>query len=139
MKTKLFLASILLALMAAIMGLQLSQVESVAASTISGGGPITSPISYFFISGKVRYAFQNGLIKPAANVLITATNTQTSSKSATLTNTYGDYKILVPAGVYSVKARDNKQSVFRPSEILVNVLNGNASNINFGAIIRLPY
>lgn len=111
------------------------QLKTVQASTTS---PITSPISYFIISGTVKYFYMNSISKPAANVSILATNTQNSSSSASLTNSVGNYSIKVPAGSYIVKASDAKQTVFRPSTILVNVLNANASGINFFGVIKTP-
>lgn len=130
MKLKLFLASILVSLLAFVM---LSQASLVTAETLTNSsitGPITTPISYFTISGRVSYKFFR-IVKPAENVTVEATSTQTSDKFSAQTNKKGQYTITVPAGQYNVRAFDFLGTIFDPALRLVDVTTSSITGINF--------
>lgn len=114
--------------------LTIGQIQKVQAFSNPGysiiTNPLTSPISYFTISGKVGYRFF-GIFSPAENVTVKAVNTYTKTVYKVLTNKRGKYSILVKAGIYNVSAKDATGTIFYPTKIKVNVTTSNATNINF--------
>lgn len=119
----------------------LAQVNSVKAITIPSGSPITSPISFFAITGKVTYKnlklFISALnrITPGANVTITATNFfDPSQVFSTTTDINGNYILPVPNALYKVTASDNANTFFSPPLHVVKIKNQN-KNASFQGLI----
>lgn len=134
MNIRWLLASFLLTLMGGLILAQINYVN-VQASANPITYPITTPISYFTLSGRVGYIVWPRIV-PAKNVKIQAVNTQTNQNTTTLTNSQGRYNIQVVPGQYRITASDSRGSRFNPSEYLIDVISANLNNLNFIAKLR---
>lgn len=131
---RLILITVLALLMTAT-ALQIGVVKTTA-QTVS---PLTSPITYYAISGRVGYKLflQNGgQILPAKGALVIARNIQSNEKKIATTSATGSYSILVTPGTYSVRASDYKSTQFKPTEYILNIVSSDATKIAFLGIIR---
>lgn len=121
---------------------RLVNAQPVNQNLVSGPitAPITSPISYFsyIFGGKINYRYLTfrfipfwpylrpvfGL-RPAANVNVSALNTQTRIGTFAITDTNGLYSIAVSetnsSAQYNVKASDNLGTYFFPRQRIINV------------------
>ena len=103
------------------------------ASVSSAATPVTSPVTYFGLSGKVTFKFFNKLqtvVTPAANVTISIKG---QGSAVTLkTDAKGEFMEKVVPGTYTVKVINTKY-VFSPSSQVVTVSTQSAQNINFQA------
>lgn len=131
MKTRLILTIIGLALT---VGLTLSQVKAVSAVHLESN-PLTAPVTYFLIKGKVNYLWRGWLI-PARGVKVEAVNTRTNAAWTAGTDAGGSYIIGVEPGEYKVKASDNRNTLFAPAVRIVKVVNSDISNISFFGYLR---
>ncbi len=105
-----------------------TQATKAIAATPNGG--VTSPITYFMLSGQVTYKYLT-YVFVAKNVTVTATNYQTNAKTATVTDANGNYSISVTQGQYTVKPHDSRGTVFTPASRFVSVINNSISGLNF--------
>lgn len=145
MKKKLFIALGLGLIWGALMlgQMRLVNAQSVNQNLVSGPitAPITSPISYFayVLGGKINYQYLTFRfipfwpylkpvfsLRPAANVNVSALNTQTRVGTFATTDTDGLYSIAVSetsssSAQYNVKASDNLGTYFFPRQRTINV------------------
>lgn len=129
MKSKLIFASILVSLF---IGLMASQVKVVNAE--SSSSPLTTPISYFEISGKVTYRLGN-IVKPAVGAFVKII-TQNGSFFITPVNSDGSYSSLMVAGEYKLKAVDQRsRTTFYPDSRIVDLREASASGVNFQGLV----
>ena len=123
---------IVLAVFVVLGGLTLSQAVMVNAANFGGGpGPITSPITYFQLSGRVAYTV-DGWYKPAVGATVAALNLSNNVLTTTKTNSYGAYTLTLQAGTYKVKAFDSQGSQFTPKNRIIE-LSQDIKNVFFTA------
>lgn len=127
MKSKIILASVMALVLVAVLSAQIGVVK--AQTVVSSA--ITSPITYFTLSGNVTYKLSKFLIIPANGVTITAKNSQTNQETSAKSDRLGRYSLKVAAGAYIVSAKDSKNTIFSPANKIVQVINSSISGINF--------
>ncbi|MBI3486518.1 hypothetical protein HY025_06325 [Candidatus Daviesbacteria bacterium] len=128
MKSKLIFASILVSLF---IGLMVSQVKVVNAE--SSNSPLTTPISYFEISGKVTYRLGN-IVRPAVGAFIKVIGN--TGIFIIPVNSDGSYSTYLTAGEYKVQAQDHRsQTTFYPTTRIVDLREASASGVNFQGLV----
>lgn len=134
MKAKLLLSLILVLLG----GIAVSQqIKTVVAQQTenTNTAAITSPISYFTVSGQVTYkAF--GKIIPAGNIWVRVNKIDTGNWYYVNTNSQGYYSALVSNGTFLISAIDSLGTQFKPSSRFVTVSDGDVNNISFQGRIQ---
>ena len=95
--------------------------------------PITSPITFFSLMGKVTYrnVFRTHTVTPAAGVKITAEKLGTSTKAMGTTNPDGTYGMSLTPGTYLIEASDTKRTFFTPAIQIVRISAGKSATRNF--------
>lgn len=121
---------VLIAVLISVFGLASFTQATKAIAVTSDGGGVTSPITYFMLSGQVTYKYLT-YVFAAKNVTVVATNYQTGVKTSTLTDASGNYFIKVTQGQYVVKPHDARATVFSPAYRFVNVIDNSISGLNF--------
>ncbi len=119
--------------------LQLSSAKALALPITS---PVTTPVSFFNLTGHVIY-HQLGILMnsaqrrfPAANVMITVSNFFGGSQvAATTTDSNGDYHVNLPAGWYRVSASDGTSAHFVPPFRIVNVKTNSQKHADFQGLL----
>lgn len=124
---------------AAILG---TQVVSTANAETENGQPLTSPITYFTISGNVTYQFFKFLWfgkkdAPAAGVTVTAVDKFHHVKYQTQTDNSGNYTITTQVGgQFFVSPSDGKTNNYVPP---INVVEANhpgqKTNVDFKGLV----
>ncbi|KKR80261.1 MAG: hypothetical protein UU73_C0004G0076 [Candidatus Daviesbacteria bacterium GW2011_GWA1_41_61] len=129
MKIKLILSLFLLLLGGIVLSQQIKTVVAQQTENTNTSA-ITSPISYFAVSGQVTYkAF--GKIIPAGNVWVRINRIESGSWYYVSTNSQGYYSALVRSGNYVISAIDSLGTQFKPSSRFVTVSDSNIDNISF--------
>lgn len=135
MKLRILLASVIVAIFILLISLQMNVVNAANYQQSPLTGPVTTPVTYFSISGKVNYIF-NGIFSNAANVIISAVNKKTKENFVTLTNTNGEYSLMVKPGLYTVRPSDQLRTHFKPGSKVVDAKTSDAIGINFIGALR---
>lgn len=140
MRRKLITAISLLTAFSIIFGAQLA---TSAAADYKNGKPLTSPVTFYKISGDVSYKFLKFFHKnssrfvPAEGVTIEARNIFTNDVYITTTNKDGEYSLsLQEKGMYLVEPSDGKADFFSPTLRQVQVhKQGSKNNVDFTGVI----
>ncbi len=110
------------------LGTVFSQAQRVQAISCSGSScPLTSPISFFQISGRIFRRVDHNKIKAVKKVTVSA------GPYSTQTDQYGNYSLNVAPGVYDVTPQ-KKNLHFVPSSQNVDASSGSVSGVNFEAV-----
>lgn len=120
-----------------------AQIATSASADTKNGSPLTSPVTFFKISGDVTYKFfkffsNNGQrFAPAEDVTIEARNIFTNTVYETTTDDEGNYEISVEEkGVYLVSPTDAETDVFAPAIKAVHAnKTGARNNVNFTGLM----
>lgn len=97
--------------------------------------PVTAPITYFKLSGKIVYNLFGKFI-PAQNVRVTAVNTQDKSITDARTDINGLYNLSLRQAEYIISAHDLfRKTIFAPSYYKFFVTS-DLSSINFVGILN---
>lgn len=103
--------------------------------------PITSPISYFLVSGRAGYLF-NGLFYPTRDVNVKAQDTATNQVVSTKTDNQGRYRLSLQRGIYKIVAFERVNGeirFFKPFDKIVRV-NQDKTGIRFYIeVYSFPY
>lgn len=133
MKTRRLLTLLLTAIIGFLM---VAQINVIKANTVNlTSNPITAPVTFFIISGKVTYFKLFGPSQPAPDVKVEATNISTNNKTSQSTDSSGRYTLAVEKGRYLVRVRDNKRTIFLPSLRFLNV-DRSFFDIDFRGLLR---
>lgn len=119
------------------------QLASTAQADYKNGKPLTSPVTFFKISGDVTYKFfkffsNNGQrFVPADDVTVTAKNVVTGDTYVTETNAQGEYSFsIAEKGVYLVTPSEGDTNVFAPAVKAVQVnKTGSKNNVDFTGLM----
>jgi hypothetical protein len=120
-----------------------AQLATSAAADTKNGSPLTSPVTFFRISGDVTYKMfkffsNNGQrFVPAEGVTVEARNIFTNDVYTTTTDKNGDYTFsLEEKGMYLVSPSDDEADVFAPSirPVPANKA-GVKNNVNFHGMV----
>lgn len=120
-----------------------AQLATSAAADHKNGQPLTSPVTFYRISGDVSYKFfkffsNNGQrFVPAEGVTVEARNVFTNDVYTTTTDEDGDYSFsLEEKGMYLVSPIDEEADFFAPALRHVNVNKpGTKNNVDFNGIV----
>jgi hypothetical protein len=120
-----------------------TQVATSASANTKNGSPLTSPVTFFKISGNVTYKFfkffsNNGQrFAPATGVTVTAENVFNKNKYQTTTDLNGNYTLPVEEkGVYLVGPSGGNTNVYTPALQVVHANKaGVKSNVNFHGLM----
>ncbi len=120
-----------------------TQVASTASANHENGSPITSPVTFFKVSGNVTYKFfklftNNGQrFAPAPGVTMTAENVFTKEKVQTTTDTNGNYTLnLYEKGVYLVgPSGGNTNTYVSPLQVIHANKSGMKNNVTFHGLM----
>ncbi len=120
-----------------------AQIASTVSAQTKDGHPITSPITFFKISGNVTYKvfrnFAHGFERfmPAANVKITAEDVFTHTKYETTTDVNGNYTISTDGkGFFLVTPSGGDTSTYIPAMRVVPANNaGSKNNVSFHGFV----
>lgn len=120
-----------------------AQLATTASAETKNGNPLTSPVTFFKISGTVTYKFfkffsNNGQrFTPADDVTVEARNIFTNNVYATTTDSNGKYTLTVDEkGVYLVSPTGGDTDVYTPALKAVHATKpGAANNVNFTGLI----
>lgn len=138
MRQKIITALSLVIVFAVIFSAQLSHT---AYATTKNGNPVTSPVTFFQISGKVTYKFfklfGGGSNQNAAGVEVEAKNVFTNDVYETTTDANGNYVIPVQEkGVFLVGPTEGNTDVWVPALKPVHANNpGSKTGVNFQGFI----
>ena len=120
----------------------LFQLPEVKAQTSPITGPITTPISFFNLTGDVTYKKLGRLfsgiqrVVPGEDVLVKVSNFFNPGQSfETMTDDEGNYKFNLPAGLYKVEVEDGDHTFFVPPLKVVKVQEEKAKKANFQGLI----
>lgn len=112
--------------------LQLQQATAYGQSPTPISGPITRPITYFKIVGRVTVRWSNP-IQPLAGIKVVATNISTQARTVAYTDTNGYYGLPVVNGTYFVRIRRQLGYRFIPWRREVTVTGGDVTGVDFQA------
>lgn len=133
MKIRVILALIVTAFLGILL---FTQANLVKAQNVSGAGP-----NSYAITGKVLYRYQ-GLYRPATSATVEAKGDHIkandpfkSYKYTTIVDRLGNYSLIVPAGEYTVRAFDKRDTIFLP--LVRYVTASTSANINFTGMLKL--
>jgi hypothetical protein len=140
MKQKFITALSLVIVFAVVFSVQLA---STAQADWKNGKPLTSPVTFFKISGEVTYKFfkffsNNGQrFAPADDVTVTAKNVFTGDTYVAETAANGTYTITVEEkGVYLVSPSEGDTNVFAPAVKAVPANKaGSKNNVDFTGLM----
>jgi hypothetical protein len=140
MRRKLITALCLSLLFTAVFGLQ---IASTANAETKNKIPLTSPLTYFQISGKVTYKFFQIFIHgtqrivPAAGVTIEAENIITHDIYQTTTDSNGNYSLSIEEkGFFTVKPSGGNTNTYIPPLQFVSInKKGTQDNVDFQGYI----
>lgn len=132
MKIRLLISAFIIAFFAVILSTQTHLVSAQTFSTIPLTYPITAPISYFKISGKVSFLRLRWFKQPT-NVKVIAADSQ-GKQISTMTDTQGNYTLPVTAGKYRVSVSPVTGYRFVPQNRIANVKNSDVNHVNFFGI-----
>lgn len=138
MRQKFITALSLVILFAVIFSAQLSHTSYAATKN---GNPVTSPVTFFQISGKVTYKFfkffRGNTNQNASNVTVEVKNVFTNDVYETTTDGNGNYSLNVEEkGVFLVGPTEGNTDVWVPALKPVHVNNpGSRSGVNFQGFI----
>jgi len=131
MKSRLIIGILIAVLAVVSLHTQVSMISKAEAQD----APITSPISYFNVSGKALYNFFGRFI-PATNARITALNTQDRSIISVKTDSNGLYSLALRQAEYIISAQDLfEKTIFAPAHYKLFVAS-DLPNINFVGILN---
>lgn len=112
---------------------QLKQTAAYGQSPSPITGPLTHPISYFKVSGRVTVRWSNPL-RPVANAKVLAIDTTTLVRKAAYTDANGYFTFTLANGTYKVKMADNPLWRFLPKRRFVTVAGQDVTGVNFEAV-----
>lgn len=119
-----------------------TQISSTANAEMHNGKPLTSPITYFTISGNVRYQFLKFFRfgkkdQPAANVTVTAVDKFHHVEYQTQTDSNGNYTISTQeGGKFFVSPMGGKSRTYTPPVAFVNVTKpGQQKKVDFKGFV----
>lgn len=133
-----YLISILI--LTVLFGLTALQVGKISAAELNIS-PITSPITYFLVSGRAGYIF-NGLLYPAKDVNIKAQNIATNQIFSTKTDNQGRYRLSLQRGIYRFAAFDKVNGQIRFFDPFNKIFNIDRDRLNANFKLQvdsLPY
>lgn len=141
MRQKFITALSLSILFSVVFGLQ---IASTAKAETKNGNPLTSPVTFFQISGNVTYKFFKMFghdmrrFNPAAGVTVSAVNLMTHDTYQTTTDTHGNYSLSVEEkGLYVVNPSGGKASTYFPPTRFVsaNKKGGMRDDVDFQGLV----
>lgn len=140
MRQKLITALSLVIVFSVVFSTQLATTASAYPQTVN---PVTSPVTFFKITGNVTYKFfkffrHNGQrFAPAPGVTITAENIFTKHKVQTTTDASGKYTLgLNEKGIYLVSPSGGDTSTYlQPLQVVHANKSGEKNNVNFTGLI----
>jgi hypothetical protein len=119
-----------------------SQVASVQAFHTPITGPITTPITFFNLTGEVtlkQFGKLFGGLKrfmPAEDVTVKVTGLfDKNKKFTTETDEQGDYGFMLPAGHYLVEVEDDPDTFFAPPIKFVHIKEGKVKTADFKGFV----
>ena len=131
MKSRLIIGILIAVLAVVSLHTQVSMISKADAQNT----PITAPITYFKISGKIVYNLLGRFI-PSQNVRVTAVNTQDRSVVEAKTDGNGMYSLVLRQAEYIISAQDLfRQTIFAPAHYKLFVTS-DRPNINFVRILN---
>ncbi|MGI8419385.1 MAG: hypothetical protein ACR2LN_01950 [Candidatus Levyibacteriota bacterium] len=119
-----------------------TQIAATANAETENGQPLTSPVTYFTISGNVRYQFLRifGLGKkeqPAEGVNVTAVDKFHHVSYETQTDSNGNYTITTQVGgLFIVSPSGGESTFYTPPFAVVHANHpGQRTNVNFKGFV----
>jgi hypothetical protein len=120
-----------------------TQIAATASANTNKNHPLTSPITFFQITGKVTYKFfkffsGSNSISNAPGVKVEAENIFDHHKFQTNTDGNGNYVLPInETGVYLVKPSGGNTNIYVPPlrAVKVNDMSSSANNIDFQGLI----